>query len=298
MSEALRAKLKLATGIAPSLLDCRPVWSALETAIDDWGHSSLGNAVSLAGTRIRRMSGKDALVQLETCHKTVFVAAASPILAAIAINEDGVRQIADIRLGNDGQDSDQAPRLLVRLLAEQSALQLWNRLSSETFLDCAQANDTPSAQRIDTIGALEPESRYIVAAYDLSASGTSVSVSLVLDAAGFTENALKAKPASEPVPGSSAHRKLLRESVRCSGVQLVAVLETLQMTLGDCTRLEVGDTLAIPGVDLSMLALCTETTNGRLQVGIGEMGAWKHQRAVKLSGPVNEGFARKVWDQR
>ena len=89
-------------------------------------------------------------------------------------------------------------------------------------------------------------------------------------------------------------RDTLRKRVRGSTVVLDAVLHSVSMTIGECSRLEVGQIIALPEVKMNKLDLCAETVNGSLPISQGELGAWKGQRALKLHAPVPEDVIKEI----
>jgi flagellar motor switch protein FliM len=66
------------------------------------------------------------------------------------------------------------------------------------------------------------------------------------------------------------------------------------MTIGQCSRLEVGQVIALPDVDTASVSLRAETVNGAVDIGKCEMGVWKQQRALKLKTPILEPFTREL----
>jgi flagellar motor switch protein FliM len=72
------------------------------------------------------------------------------------------------------------------------------------------------------------------------------------------------------------------------------VLNRLTLTIGQCSRLEVGQLIALPDVDTSRVSLRAETVNGTVDIGLCEMGVWKQQRALKLKTPILEPFTREL----
>ncbi len=298
MSEGLRKKLKLATALAPSLLDQKSLWSTLEAAVERWGHANLPETVSIAGAQLRKVSSQDVLARVSEFQKTFFRGRESPVLAAVAFDDVAVRLIAGNRLGGDSQSAEEAPHLLTRLLAEQAAVQLWQTLSSHPVIGGDDSCNMTNAEPADVAGGFGPEARYILADYPVSLNGQHALVRLVFEAGAFADRALGMVQPVQATQRQMEHRTMLRDSIRSSGIRLNAVLETMGMTIGDCARLEIGDTIEMPGVDLARLSLCTETTNGQIRICDAELGTWKQHRAVRVNGPVSEGFARKVWENQ
>ena len=66
------------------------------------------------------------------------------------------------------------------------------------------------------------------------------------------------------------------------------------LTLGACSRLEVGQVLELPGTESGQLSLYAETMNGNVAISQGELGVWKGHRALKLSEPLLDSFIKEI----
>jgi flagellar motor switch protein FliM len=77
-------------------------------------------------------------------------------------------------------------------------------------------------------------------------------------------------------------------------IQLEGVLDRLTLSIGECSRFEVGQLIALPDVDTTRVSLQAETVNGSIDIGQCEMGVWKRQRALKLKTPILEPFTREL----
>ena len=77
-------------------------------------------------------------------------------------------------------------------------------------------------------------------------------------------------------------------------IRLDGVLERLTLSIGECSRFEVGQLIALPDVDTTRVSLQAETVNGSVDIGQCEMGVWKRQRALKLKTPILEPFTREL----
>lgn len=78
-----------------------------------------------------------------------------------------------------------------------------------------------------------------------------------------------------------------------SYTSLRAVLESREMTVADCTRLEIGQVIALPGVSLQELKVEAELTESRLCITKGALGIHKTRRAVKLVEDIGSDFLDK-----
>jgi len=74
---------------------------------------------------------------------------------------------------------------------------------------------------------------------------------------------------------------------------LRAVLESREMTVADCTRLEIGQVIPLPGVSLQELRLEAELKESRVCITKGSLGIHKTRRAVKLVEDITSDFLDK-----
>lgn len=74
---------------------------------------------------------------------------------------------------------------------------------------------------------------------------------------------------------------------------LRAVLESREMTVADCTRLEIGQIIPLPGVSLQELRLEAELKESRVCITKGALGIHKTRRAVKLVEDITPNFLDK-----
>ena len=88
--------------------------------------------------------------------------------------------------------------------------------------------------------------------------------------------------------------KYLGRHIDTSVTSVRAVLDSLRMSVADCTRLEIGQVLPLPGVSLENISLEVEMRDQRLAVANGLLGIHKTRRAVKLSEDILEEFRGDV----
>jgi len=123
-----------------------------------------------------------------------------------------------------------------------------------------------------------------------------VSLSIILPQS-FLEKALEAaqtgdEPDEDVLLPENA--KYLGRHIDKSATSVRAVLDSFQMSVADCTRLEIGQILPLPGVSLENISLEVEMRNQRLAVANGLLGIHKTRRAVKLSEDISEEFRSDV----
>ncbi len=90
--------------------------------------------------------------------------------------------------------------------------------------------------------------------------------------------------------GDNPWAKQIFRSLETATVPIRVVIESCQMTVADCTRLEIGEVIDLPGVSLQAVGLETEMTDGPVNVGTAALGIYKSYRAVKLSGDLDQNF--------
>ncbi|CAM3672361.1 hypothetical protein [Litorimonas haliclonae] len=123
-----------------------------------------------------------------------------------------------------------------------------------------------------------------------------VSLSIILPQS-FLEETLEAAH----IENETADDVLLPENAKFLGrhidksvTSVRAVLDSFQMSVADCTRLEIGQILPLPGVSLENISLEVEMRNQRLAVANGLLGIHKTRRAVKLSEDISDEFRSDV----
>lgn len=290
----LRKKIEAATGIAPSILGMSMFWEQLAADMTAWAQ-----AVFAVETRPKietrtMVSGEAARALFEDGFTFGFSRDASPGLCALGMDLHAAAMAGSVRLKQDPEGLKTGSSLFLKLLSEQPAGELWTRLAAHLPGHAAPPAGPPLADLSAATGRFEPASRYLQVGFRIMLDGAFAQVSLFLDPDYV--RTLSRQAQAGPAKDSPAGRETLRERVRASPITLDAVLERITLTIGECSRLEVGQVLPLPGVDASSLALSSETLNGSVDIGQGELGVWKRQRALRLTQPVDESFVREVVD--
>ncbi|KCZ52203.1 hypothetical protein HY3_09435 [Hyphomonas pacifica] len=199
-----------------------------------------------------------------------------------------------------------APDLFLRLMSEHAARNLWASASTCMSKDFVAAGSAKLTDLIAGSHALEDETSYLFTHYMLGGSGDEDSwllegdeslpeVYLAFLLSDIQKLVRRLHKESLPHPQSGQDgRETLRKRVRGSTVVLDAVLHSIPMTIGECSRLEVGQIITLPEVKMNKLDLCAETVNGSLPISQGELGAWQGLRALKLHAPVPEDIIKEI----
>ncbi len=81
-----------------------------------------------------------------------------------------------------------------------------------------------------------------------------------------------------------------KSRVENSHTALRAVVESTRMTVAECTRLEIGQVIPLPGISLQQVSIEAELKNNRIQIASGALGIHKTKRALKIMEGVDPAF--------
>ena len=308
MSSVLRKKIGAGGGLSPSVRLCAPLWAALSNAIAQWAQDVYGLAAmpevserkALTGTEIEHVFGDDfAFVDIEH---------SSGAVVALALNAAGAQKYAASRLRQDANNLKNAPELFLRLMSEHAARALWGRMSA--VMSGSEPSDVPLRLK-DYTGseeAFDPDGSYLSLLFTLGdtegedswlieSGGDSPGVRLILKMSEVKKLARSLQASTvQTVSEDAGGRQVLRERVRNTTVVLDAVLDSMSMTIGECSRLEVGQVISLPEAKMDRLMLSADTVSGSLPISHGELGTWKGFRALKLRSPVPEHVIREIME--
>jgi flagellar motor switch/type III secretory pathway protein FliN len=272
----------------------RQFWQQLQTRTRDWASKTYGSLPDITLTGRRVVNGVDAQHMLEHEVTFYFAAESSPGLAGIAIDTAGAVRNAATRMNQDVASITDASPLFLKLLAEQAGADLWREVSASLM----QAGKG-AASLTDPVGAagrFDAANRYLQIEFQLRVEGENSHVWFFFPFDFMQEFARKSLRAAADQKAQARHhsQKTLSDSVRASTMTLDAVLERLSLTIGECAKLEIGAVLPLSGADAGKLSLTAETINGSVDIGSGELGVWKRQRALKLSTPIAVSFMQEI----
>ncbi|MEP6342127.1 MAG: hypothetical protein ABJ275_02345 [Maricaulaceae bacterium] len=82
----------------------------------------------------------------------------------------------------------------------------------------------------------------------------------------------------------------MRKSLDTAIVPVRVVAETCRMTVADCTRLEIGQVISLPGVSLDSIGIEAEMSGVSVNFAWAALGIYKAHRAVKLIDNIDPNF--------
>jgi len=296
MTSVLRKKIEAGAGISPTILQCGEFWDSLQTRVSAWSFETFGTQFRAIPDSRRVVAGNIASTQLDGLLSFVFNSKFSPGICAVAVDELGAGINAALRLQQPSDDLDGISALFRKLLFETPAVALWRALASGLSDHLILGTQAPFAEYSQATGGFDSAERYLMVGYNCPINEQRARFWIVyhLDhverrAADFERLAAQSRGA-----GAAKGRDALRASVRTSMISIDGVLDEISMTIGQCSRLEVGQIIPLPDVDTANVSLRAETVNGAVNIGKCEMGVWKQQRALKLKTPILEPFTREL----
>lgn len=282
----------------PSIANLRPFWEQVQSSTEAWAHANLGEEATVKITA-RRVIGASAAADILEDPFTFFMdASLSPGIASITLDNRIAVKCAAARLHQDVESLADASSLFLKLLCEQTSVVLWQKMAGPLENHETSAAQSPLCDSDSVVGGFDNASRYLRVDIALEFGGD-ISILKVMYGFDFIQKHAQAELRHEEVRKQKACQqspKALNASVRASAISLDAVLERMTLTIAECSRLEVGNILPLSNADANRLSLCAETINGSVDIGLGELGVWKRQRAVKLHTPISENFAREIVD--
>ena len=306
MSIVLRKKISAAGGLPQKLMQCDPLWAALMAADQNWSKQVYKSDLAGRMTNSRIIGG--ATAQRELGHRFAFmpqIMSGGPLLA-VAIDRAGAARYAATRLRQPTENLLQAADLFLKLMCEQPANELWQQVESALQPDAFPGMPTEVTDASAVPDGIDSDVRVAQITIAMAPEGGEdgwlleggedpPEIDLFFDLSKLEAVAAEFRERSRPKSLGGGHdREMLRSRMRSSSVRLDVVLGSIVLSVGECSRLKVGDVLDLPDVENGKLTLCAETMTGQGAIATGEMGNWKGHRALKLDGPVVESFLREL----
>jgi Type III flagellar switch regulator (C-ring) FliN C-term len=301
----LRKKIEAGGGLPPVVRQCDALWASLSSAISQWSQDVYGLTAIPAMASQKVLTGSEPAGIFGSSYAFVSVSQTVGPVVAVAINPTGARQYAATRLRQDVGTLKSAPDLFLRLMSEHAARALWTRVVASVTKQApatvphladfsasgdAFGDDTTYLSLLYTLGGDGGEDSWLMEGDE---EGPEIRLVLKLDDVKKLVRTLQENVKPKAAPDETG-RDVLRKRVRNTTVVLDAVLESMPMTIGECSELEVGQVLALPNAKMDKLVLNAGTVSGSLPISQGELGAWKGFRALKLRLPVPEDVIREI----
>ncbi len=296
MSTVLRKKIEARAGIPTAVLHLDEFWQTLQKRVAGWAADTLGiQEEAVLETRVV-MPGTAASAQLDGLSSYVYDSSYSPGLCAIAVDDFTATLNASQRLQQPLGEMGGVSVLFRKLLLETPASGLWNSIIADLFDHVSLGAQAPVADYVSAAGGFAQTQRYLMVGFSAPHSEDTARIWVVfhLDYILRNVSAFEHRAAGAGNASSGQGSETLRASVKSSMITVDGVLHRLSLTIGQCSRFEVGQLIELPEVDTTRVSLRAETVNGHADIGLCEMGVWKNQRALKLTTPIHEPFTREL----
>ncbi|MBA4339192.1 MAG: hypothetical protein C0421_10125 [Hyphomonas sp.] len=296
MSTVLRKKIEARAGIPTAVLQLDDFWQTLQKQVSTWMTDTLGTETSAVLETRNVVPGTTATGQLDMLLSFVFNGDFSPGLCAVAVDEFTATLNASQRLQQPLAELSGVSELFRKLLLETPTSTLWNTVAANLAGHMSLGSQAPFSDYSSAPGGFTQTQRYLMIGFKAASGDQVVRMWIVFHLDYVLRNALELELLAARMSKSSSGpgSETLRASVKSSMITVDGVLNRLTLTIGQCSRLEVGQLIALPDVDTSRVSLRAETVNGTVDIGLCEMGVWKQQRALKLKTPILEPFTREL----
>lgn len=297
MTNILRKKISLSTGIPPTIQNAEQFWCELCDATDVW--ISLGLEIPAESVVVGRkvLTGEEAGDEGDEGDISFVMPPVADFgLCGVSFSRKLALTLAARRMHQNVASLEDTSGLFLSLISEDPGMLLRESVSAHLEgrqYDFKKGIDVDLSFRQ---AELKPLGRYAQVEIEMRFGDLVERVRLLF---GFDVLKDYLTLRSSNLEGSSdtlglKNHRLINSSLQKSDIRIDAVLERIQMTLGACSRLKVGQTLPLLHADQGSISIAVETVSGSTDISRGELGIWKQKRAIKLSAPISENFVRDL----
>lgn len=277
------------------MLQNRSFWMTLESVVGNWLDEILGgeNKVRLQSREVCR--GAALTDDLFGAYLYGFEAGDDDFIVAVSVDNLIAARVAANKMQQDPANLAEAPQLFLQLLLEAPARDLGLATASAFGMVGEGEDDEPPASVAFENLAVEGNCLLIYYLCDLEGQAVRIGVALKLDktialAMASSDDGIAAAQNEEDNKPPSLSEPLVQNS----SVNLEIILDRLPMSVAECARLETGSVITLPGTHRSKLIVSANTVDGPVDIAMGELGVWKHQRAVRLKSNIDPAFIQEV----
>lgn len=227
-----------------------------------------------------------------------------PNLAIIQLSQDMASMISQQKLGaKTGKDADARPLGLLDLVLLQPSFDVILTTLKELLGEGGDGlHLTKRCLSIATIPGIDEAGKWVRLSLPFAAKdgasdlGASLSVELLMSAlmADTIAMALHSGDGNIVIDPSDPWATHMHGTVLQSTLPLKVIVEVLNMSVADCTRLELGQTIGLPGASHRHLSVSTESGSGLISLATSTLGVAKSNKAVKLLEDVDASFLSDI----
>ena len=299
MTNILRKKIDLSTGVPPSIHGADQFWLELCAATAGWVAKGL-ELSSEPGVVQRKMVIGEEVTGFAEEDDLLFTMPPTPGfgLNSIMLSRRLAIKFAADRMLQSEDSLNDASDLFLMLICEDPAMLLKESVKAHLT---GSRHDFERDIGVDLSFAqteIPPLRRYLQVVMELPLEGQLERLILYFDFDMLKK--YLATYASAPENGNGqvelSDHSLIRKSLQKSDIRIDAVLERIVMTFGACSRLGVGQVLPLATANQNSISVAVDTVSGSTDISRGKLGTWKQCRAIKLSAPISENFVRDLTD--
>lgn len=293
MTNILRKKITLGTGIPPSIQNAAWFWDNLISATEAWTLKGIEATAGSSVSRRMTLTGEQATNggdEGEVFFSVPVVTGAG--LSGLGLSRGLAIRIAAKRMFQSMDSLEAASDLFLTLICENPAMLLKESVKAYSTGN-RHAFERGVGVDLSFIPVeLSPSGRYLQVDIEIPLGGQTERVRLLFEFGTLREyvDAFVTR-ANGPGRGDRMNgNSMLRSSIQKSDVRINAVLERVDMSFGACSKLRVGQVLPLMRADQNSISIAVETLDGSTDVSEGRLGVWKKNRAVQLTAPVSKSF--------
>ena len=232
-----------------------------------------------------------------------------PVLAILQISKPLAMGIGEKKLGGQAaegsQSDDRALGLLDLILLKPAVDGVLGALKSLLGRDSVGLESKSRHVSLENIAGIDDAEKWLQVKFplvlkedpskkmDKELSITLLLSSLMSDTLVMALSSGGGDLVLDPTNPWSAH---MHGTVMQSTLPLKVVVEVLRMSVADCTRLKLGQTISLPGASHKRLSVSTETKTGLQTLATSTLGVAKSNKAVKLLDDIDAEFLSDVGD--
>ncbi|MEO1662896.1 MAG: FliM/FliN family flagellar motor C-terminal domain-containing protein [Pseudomonadota bacterium] len=186
----------------------------------------------------------------------------------------------------------EAPQLFLQLLLEEPAKDLAADIAT-AFDQLDPDGEGPNCVPLESLD-VEGSCLLIYYLCDIEGQAIRIGVALKLDRVIAYASSAENGVASTDGASELSAKSLNGSRVKNSSVRLDVIIDRIPMSVADCARLQPGAVISLPGTDRAKLTIAAHTVDGPVDIAMGELGVWKHQRAVRLKTEIEPSFLQEV----
>jgi len=269
--------------------------------VETWGKTAFGAAMEPTLKRRKVMSADD--TKAELAEDKILITAAPAGFAVVAMDTSCAGAYAAKRLNDQPDAIAELSDLLLRLICEEP-LGVIKSAVAKAFSDNPEdtGEETPSFGTDFPLapGSFEASSRYLVIVYAFALEGVEAGIKLVFEIEALRKLArLHAKngQGAGKLNGLRGTDKM-RQTVLTSTVNIAAILDRSELSLGACVRMEPGQIIPLPNIEGRRMMMAVETLEGHRDIAPADLGAIKENRALKLTGAIDPSFVHGLVPQQ